>query len=112
MKNENILTIKECTLCCRKYIIELSHLICSKPNHSRADHNHNHKHRYHYRGDQLYLRLMAAIIAQLTRTARKRRSRKSYGANKCLYSLQPFAPNGFDPAVHNKYCGGDIVKYF
>ena len=46
---------------------------------------------------------MAAIIAQLTRTARKRQTRKSYGANKCLYSLQPFSPNGFDPAVHNKY---------
>ena len=45
---------------------------------------------------------MAAIIAQLTRAARGRRTRRTYGANKCLYTLQPFDRNGFNPAIHNK----------
>ena len=26
-----------------------------------------------------------------------------YGANKCLYTLERFDTNGFDPLVHNKY---------
>ena len=47
---------------------------------------------------------MAGIIAQLTRAARVRRDRHTYGANKCMYRLEPFDPNGFDATVHNKYC--------
>ena len=47
---------------------------------------------------------MAAIIAQLTRAARKRRDRRTYGANKCMYKLDRFDPNGFNPDVHNRYC--------
>ena len=38
---------------------------------------------------------MAGIIAQLTRAARVRRDRRTYGTNKCLYTLQPFDSNGF-----------------
>ena len=38
---------------------------------------------------------MAGIIAQLTRAARIRRDRRTYGTNKCLYTLQPFDTNGF-----------------
>ena len=45
---------------------------------------------------------MAAIIAQLTRAARRKRSRRTYGPNKCLYTLEPFDRNGFNPSVHNR----------
>ena len=38
---------------------------------------------------------MAGIIAQLTRAARIRRDRRTYGTNKCLYTLEPFHTNGF-----------------
>ena len=38
---------------------------------------------------------MAGIIAQLTRAARSRRDRRTYGTNKCLYTLEPFDTNGF-----------------
>ena len=47
---------------------------------------------------------MAGIIAQLTRAARDRRDRRTYGTNKCMYTLEPFDTNGFDATVHNKYC--------
>ena len=47
---------------------------------------------------------MAGIIAQLTRAARVRRDRRTYGTNKCMYTLEPFDTNGFDATVHNKYC--------
>ena len=47
---------------------------------------------------------MAAIIAQLTLAARKRRDRRTYGTNKCMYTLGRFDPNGFNPEMHNKYC--------
>ena len=64
---------------------------------------------------------MAGIIAQLTRAARIRRDRRTYGTNKCLYTLQPFDTNGFQVKIfhslhslirssigqsnlHNKYC--------
>ena len=47
---------------------------------------------------------MAAIIAQMTRAARKRRDRRTYGINKCMYTLHRFDPNGFKPDIHNKYC--------
>ena len=64
---------------------------------------------------------MAGIIAQLTRAARIRRDRRTYGTNKCLYTLQPFDTNGFQvkifhslhslmrssigqASLHNKYC--------
>ena len=47
---------------------------------------------------------MAGIIAQLTRAARVRRDRRTYGTNKCMYTLEPFDTNGFDARVHNKYC--------
>lgn len=46
---------------------------------------------------------MAGIIAQLTRSARERGNKKYYGANKCLYTLHRFDPNGFDPLVHNRF---------
>ena len=64
---------------------------------------------------------MAGIIAQLTRSARERSNKvniihfdiisyllrfsfqRYYGANKCLYTLERFDPNGFNPYVHNKY---------
>ena len=45
---------------------------------------------------------MAAIIAQLTRAARRKRTRRTYGTNKCLYTLEPFDRNGFNPAIHNR----------
>ena len=47
---------------------------------------------------------MAGIIAQLTRAARVRRDRRTYGTNKCMYTLEPFDTNGFDAKVHNRYC--------
>ena len=47
---------------------------------------------------------MAAIIAQMTRAARTRRDRRTYGINKCMYTLHRFDTNGFNPWVHNKYC--------
>ena len=47
---------------------------------------------------------MAGIIAQLTRAARVRRDRHTYGTNKCMYTLEPFDTNGFDANIHNKYC--------
>ena len=47
---------------------------------------------------------MAAIIAQLTRAARARRDKRTYGTNKCMYTLGRFDPNGFNPEVHNRYC--------
>ena len=47
---------------------------------------------------------MAAIIAQLTRAARARRDKRTYGTNKCMYTLGRFDSNGFDPQVHNRYC--------
>ena len=47
---------------------------------------------------------MAAIIAQLTRAARARRDKRTYGTNKCMYTLDRFDTNGFNPEVHNKYC--------
>ena len=64
---------------------------------------------------------MAGIIAQLTRAARSRRDRRTYGTNKCLYTLEPFDTNGFkvrwwkgsmkypvniiiQADLHNKYC--------
>ena len=47
---------------------------------------------------------MAGIIAQMTRAARKRRDRRTYGINKCMYTLHRFDPNGFNPHIHNKYC--------
>ena len=47
---------------------------------------------------------MAGIIAQLTRAARVRRDRRTYGTNKCMYTLDPFDTNGFDANLHNKYC--------
>lgn len=65
---------------------------------------------------------MAGIIAQLTRSARERGNKvirvqilyifdllrieylqKYYGANKCLYTLERFDTNGFNPSVHNKF---------
>ena len=48
---------------------------------------------------------MAAIIAQLTlaNRERKKRSLKYIQNTKCTYTLHPFHPNGFNPAVHNKY---------
>ena len=46
---------------------------------------------------------MAAIIAQLTRAARRKRSRRTYGTSKCLYSLDPFDRNGFNPILHNRF---------
>ena len=47
---------------------------------------------------------MAAIIAQLTRAARARRDKRTYGTSKCMYTLERFDSNGFNPAIHNKYC--------
>ena len=47
---------------------------------------------------------MAGIIAQLTRAARVRRDRRTYGTNKCMYTLEPFDTNGFNATIHNKYC--------
>ena len=46
---------------------------------------------------------MAGIIAQLTRAARVRRDRRTYGTSKCMYTLDPFHPNGFDASIHNKF---------
>ena len=64
---------------------------------------------------------MAGIIAQLTRSARERGNKvtrhwilsnrcydfsilqKYYGANKCLYTLERFDTNGFNPTLHNKF---------
>ena len=51
-----------------------------------------------------YPNIMAAIIAQLTRAARARRDKRTYGTNKCMYTLDRFDTNGFNPEVHNKYC--------
>ena len=47
---------------------------------------------------------MAAIIAQMTHAARKMRDRRTYGINKCMYTLHRFDPTGFNPDIHNKYC--------
>ena len=52
---------------------------------------------------------MAAIIAQLTRAARRKRSRKTYGTNKCLYTLEPFDRNGFNPVIHNRW--SNLIKF-
>ena len=52
----------------------------------------------------LFKAAMAAIIAQLTRAARARRDKRTYGTNKCMYTLERFDSNGFDPTIHNKYC--------
>ena len=46
---------------------------------------------------------MAGLIAQLTAAARRRKSKKNIGANKCMYSLEPFDRNGFNKEVHNEY---------
>ena len=46
---------------------------------------------------------MAGIIAQLTRAARIRRDRRTYSTSKCMYSLEPFRPHGFDPMLDNKF---------
>ena len=46
---------------------------------------------------------MASIIAQLTRAVRVRRDRRTYGTSKCMYTLEPFHPHGFDASKHNKY---------
>lgn len=47
---------------------------------------------------------MAAIIAQLTLAARKRKERKKYyiDADKCVYHIPPFDER-FSPEKHNRY---------
>ena len=47
---------------------------------------------------------MAGIIAQLTRAARIRRDRRTYGTNKCLYTLEPFHTNGFKAGTRLELC--------
>ena len=47
----------------------------------------------------IQLKTMAGIIAQLTRAARIRRDRRTYGTNKCLYTLEPFDTNGFKAKI-------------
>ena len=44
------------------------------------------------------LKIMAAIIAQMTRANRERRKKKRYEISKCMYELPPFAAR-FEPQV-------------
>ena len=46
---------------------------------------------------------MAGLIAHLTAAARRRKTKKDVGANKCMYSLDPFDRSGFRKEVHNEY---------
>ena len=46
---------------------------------------------------------MAGLIAHLTAAARRRKSKKDVGPNKCMYLLDPFDRTGFRKEVHNEY---------
>ena len=49
------------------------------------------------------MKSMAGIIGNMTAQARLRRGRKEVLSDKCVYELEPFAVNGFNPRIHNKY---------
>ena len=46
---------------------------------------------------------MAGIVGQLTVNARNRKNRKKFQSDKCMYNIQEFDRNGYDPMIHNRY---------